>query len=145
MASTLPLARIRDEAERFRLAIQTSIAQDGLADVLTAFRNFPRGSCGKATAMMCVHLNEADMGPWEYVMGRQGSPETGMRTHAWAALNGYVLDITGSQFPDRPEIWLAEPDAWFSQWESGRPRRAHWSQDPATEEGRGLQMVLRHL
>ncbi|MFF0018721.1 hypothetical protein [Streptomyces sp. NPDC005374] len=145
MTHSLPLARIRDEVERFRNAIQTAIAQDGLADVLTAFQNFPRGSCGKATAMLCIHLQNAGLGTWLYVMGRQGSAESGYRTHAWAARGGIVLDITGSQFPDRPDIWLDEPDDWFARWEAAASRPACWSKDTSTEEGEGYLLVSQYL
>lgn len=144
VTETLVLAAVRDAAERFRKAIQMAAAQDGLGEVLTAFRQFPAGSCGKATAMLCVHLLHSGLGDWRYVMGAQ-SGEAGLRTHAWATLGGFVLDITGSQFPGRPDIWLDEPDAWFTEWESGPPQRAHWDEDPSTDEGRGLQLVLKYL
>ncbi|MGW5590238.1 hypothetical protein [Streptomyces sp. NPDC003857] len=145
MTHTLPLAQIRDEAERFRNAIQTAISQDGLADILTAFRNFPKGSCGKATAMLCIHLNNTGLGTWSYVTGSQDHDGDGYRTHAWAALEGIVLDITGSQFPGRPDIWLDEPDGWFARWEASRPKRAYWSENPGTEEGQGYLLVSQYL
>lgn len=144
VTETPALVAVRDEAERFRKAIQAAVAQDSLGEVLTAFRKFPAGSCGKATAMLCVHLRNTGLGNWAYVMGTQGR-EAGYRTHAWAALHGVVLDITGSQFPGRPDIWLGEPDAWFAEWESGPPRRACWDEGPSTDEGWGFQLVLKYL
>ncbi|MFG3085599.1 hypothetical protein [Streptomyces parvulus] len=145
MTHSLPLAWIRDEAERFRNAIQTAIAQDGLADVLTAFRNFPTGSCGKATAMLCIHLQNVGLGTWSYVMGSQVRAGAGYRTHAWAAREGIVLDVTGSQFPGRPDIWLDEPDDWFARWKAAAPKNAYWSTDSGTEEGQGYLLVSQYL
>lgn len=144
MTETPTLAAVQAEAERFRRAIRTAVAQDCLGDVLTAFRKFPAGSCGKATAMLCAHLRNSGLGKWAFMMGTQGGDEH-YRTHAWATLDGVVLDITGSQFPGRPEIWLGEPDDWFAEWITGPSRPAHWDEDPNTDEGRGLQLVLKYL
>ncbi|MET8289908.1 hypothetical protein ABZV80_32485 [Streptomyces sp. NPDC005132] len=147
MMHTLPLQQIRTEADRFRRAILTAIDHDALGDVLGAFNNFPKGSCGKTTAMLCNHLEKEGLGAWRFVTGwqSQGVPGEGRTTHAWAALDGVVLDITGSQFPDRPEIWLGEPDDWFAQWDAEPPQPAYWDFDPANELGRAWQLVTQYL
>ncbi|MEU1500533.1 hypothetical protein [Streptomyces sp. NPDC005732] len=147
MNHTMPVERIRSEAERFRRAIQAAIAEAGLADVLDAFRTFPKGSCGKASAMLCNHLERQGLGPWGLVSGHQSQGESGegLRTHAWAALDGVALDITGSQFPGRPEIWLGEPDDWFTQWEAGRPSAPYWEFDPKTKLGEAWDLVSQRL
>lgn len=38
----------------------------------------------------------------------------GMQSHAWLTQDKLILDITGDQFPGRPEVFVGEKDEFYA-------------------------------
>lgn len=83
-----------------------------------AFSLFPRGACGPAAELMGrIVLNETGH-TGTYVCGT-GHPELRpQQSHAWLAVEGYIVDLTYDQFPGTGlEGWVFKHSSWHAQFD----------------------------
>lgn len=80
-----------------------------------ATETFPRGYCGIATDFWCQYLLDVDSSDvWLHVSGEVPSRAPGPRpTHAWAQQKEVIVDVTGGQFPGRPDVFVGLEDSFF--------------------------------
>ncbi|MER5555722.1 hypothetical protein ABT001_29305 [Streptomyces sp. NPDC002793] len=132
------------EAMRFRRAIEDAKQAGDLDAPHPGFRDFPQGSCGAATVMLCTYLAERGLDGWLYACGKRENPH---ETHAWAEREGLVVDITADQFPAHGTVYVGPRTPWFDTWEPsyGPPKVDRVAPDDDYLEGPAYRAILRHL
>jgi hypothetical protein len=90
------------------------------------FRIFPHGCCGPAAELLARHLRQHWSLDAQYVTGRQ-ELQGHSWTHAWALIDGWIIDITSDQFPEIAApvvVTPAEDSPWHALWVSDEAPRA---------------------
>ncbi len=102
---------IRKLAEEFRRAI-LACDQDRLP---IGLQNFPHGSCGDVSLLFAKRLEQAGLGPTDYVCGWRTDARGERWSHGWLEQDGLIIDITLDQFHDAPAPVLVTADrAWHA-------------------------------
>ncbi|RMM79824.1 hypothetical protein ALQ71_00046 [Pseudomonas coronafaciens pv. striafaciens] len=102
-------AKLEALVSRFRAAVECVLK---VMDAPSHIQDFPRGCCGIVSELMGDYLNTLGIGDFHYVCSAKDGA-----SHAWLELDGLIIDITGDQFPDRPQVYVGEPDDWYNEWE----------------------------
>lgn len=120
MPQTSQLALLKTLAARFRAAIQATDPDEVDAEVRFIVASFPRGVCGAVCFLLGHYLRQNGFPTAEYVNGiRQSDGES----HAWIETDGFIVDITGDQFPEIADGVIVTTDfTWHRQF-SDRPGR----------------------
>ncbi|MBQ6483288.1 MAG: hypothetical protein IJI45_19460 [Anaerolineaceae bacterium] len=86
-------------ATQFRKAIENTPNLDIPLD------QFPKGACGTTCDLLAEWLWEHGIESSYYC----GKRSNGGYTHAWLEVEGFIIDITGDQFPEFPKAVYVGP------------------------------------
>ena len=117
---------MKDAARKFRRAIQK-----GRSNLPEWFKDFPKGCCGDATAMLGSYLKENGFGSFlfissEFFLTKEGVPQN--PSHAWLNRGELIVDITASQFDDELEdVIVSDNSEWHKKWEQTVLREAEYN------------------
>jgi hypothetical protein len=105
----MPLVNYKQIACAFRE--QLSRLKD-LGELPVGMEHFPAGCCGVVSEMLGDYLRTHHGLDVEYVWG-----DNDWGDHAWLECEGVVIDITSDQFQNRPPVFFAAKDSWYTSWE----------------------------
>ena len=103
--------RFEQLAVEFRGLLKGAIA-DGLDTHCSLGKDFPRGCCDDSSLLLAAFLTDNGHPGAMRVHGEHGGTREELGTHVWLQLDGWLIDITGSQFREdgypQPEVLVAE-------------------------------------
>lgn len=113
---TMNLEKLQNAVQRFRCTMDHCHEELGLP-----FENFPRGCCGDVAELLAAYLKDEGLGDFVYVSGWSAEENS---SHAWLEKDGYIIDATADQFPDRSN-WsmVTENSEWYAQFVAYPERR----------------------
>tara|TARA_R110001592_G_scaffold362308_1_gene675714 strand:- start:2562 stop:3686 length:1125 start_codon:yes stop_codon:yes gene_type:complete len=102
-------ADIKQKAQEVRDALEFLQAERNLPPPLS---DFPTGSSLYVANVLGQYL--IDTLDLECRTVTTLNPDDGSLVHAWVWVQGLAIDITGDQFPYRPEVYSGPQDMWFA-------------------------------
>ena len=93
-----------------------------LSDRPPVFENFPHGSCGWASLLLCAILKDHGIEGFEFVCGERPCGSQGRTlSHAWLERGSLAVDITADQFTDAPApIIISANSKWHKTFQDVR-------------------------
>ena len=109
MANLGKTERVRDLAERFRTAMESTDFAD-----TKALRHFPKNACDFTSKLLGRFLYENRIRDIAIMSGK--SP-VGEGNHEWLRVGELCVDITADQFEeeDQPSVVVAEDSSWHER------------------------------
>ena len=106
--NSIDLNKVRKIVTQFRNAILACKS----VDLPIGLRDFPKGACGDATALLGIHLQKRGCGSLDYVCGNRHG-----HSHAWLQKGDIIIDITADQFEDVEEtVIVTRDDHWHREF-----------------------------
>jgi hypothetical protein len=116
---------LHDLAGQFRRALER-VPQNSFPNEISLYKHpdyqtsgFPAGCCGDSSELLAEFLKENGF-DFEYVGGRDGGDDEELMTHAWLALDDFIVDITADQFNDcgysLPKVFVEQESPWHDSF-----------------------------
>jgi len=98
----------------FRAAVQ-ECSWEGFPFQISITDRFPFASCDDSSMLLAAYLSDKGFPGALRISGAHGGQKEELVSHVWLKLNGFLIDITGSQFEGygQPEILIAEQDKFL--------------------------------
>lgn len=114
---------------------------------LRVYNYFPQGSCKISSLLFLKWIGDRDgIATGCGVANAVRGPEDSEQSHAWAEVEGYIVDITADQFSDFDQrVFVGRSSDWHGTW-TGMKRYPHREfTSIGGEHLREYELLLRHL
>jgi hypothetical protein len=111
---------VEELAWRMRGAIEALVPQD----LPKELAGFPKHTCGDASLLLGAYLKDQGHEDFRLISAERFSSPThkAIRSHAWLARAGLIVDITADQFAEGlPKVIVTEQSPWHEAFETERP------------------------